>query len=272
MRDRERGQRDVVGQEDQPLRRLGIDVAHAAQRCGIVAARLARSQAHGVIRAQAGGELDGTRRAASKPNATLRARDEEGRFIREAMQAFEIDVAAVHDVDGPGLEHQIVEERHIRAFSFGNLHNRGDRAPKVHLRVQLDGRVMTSIACPRKDGETEVNDRGIERVDGVRQVHAEWIVDVQLARGANEALGEVRIDAPVTRLVRVGERRARDTRANAHVIELGLHGAEARFDITQALAIRELRERHAEKLIPAREARDFVIPAVSRDACPDRAL
>jgi hypothetical protein len=37
------------------------------------------------------------------------------------------------------------------------------------------------------------------------------------------------------------------------MIELGLDRAEIRFDIAQALAVRELGERHAEILIPARK-------------------
>jgi hypothetical protein len=43
-------------------------------------------------------------------------------------------------------------------------------------------------------------------------------------------------------------------------------GIEARYDISQAFAIGQLSERHAEKLIHAREAPDLVIAVIPKDA------
>lgn len=131
---------------------------------------------------------------------------------------------------------------------------------------------MTAIAGPWEQGETEVDDGGVEGVDRVRHVDAERLVDIQFAGRGNEALGEVGIDAPVPRLVGVRERRARDARANPHVIQLGLYRAKTGFDIAEALAISELRERHAEKLIPAGETRRLVITTISCDAPLERGL
>jgi hypothetical protein len=69
----------------------------------------------------------------------------------------------------------------------------------------------------------------------------------------------------VAGLVGIGQRRSRDTRADADVIHLGLQRAETRFDITQVLAIGELGERHADVLIPARETPRFVLAFISGD-------
>ena len=54
--------------------------------------------------------------------------------------------------------------------------------------------------------------------------------------------------------------------AQADVIQLGLHCAETRFNIAQAFAIGELGERQTEEMIPTREARGLVLPAISSDA------
>jgi hypothetical protein len=43
-------------------------------------------------------------------------------------------------------------------------------------------------------------------------------------------------------------------------------GIEARYDISQTFAIGQLSERHAEKLIHAREAPDLVIAMMPKDA------
>ena len=91
------------------------------------------------------------------------------------MQAREVDVAAIHDVDSAGLKHQIVQERDIRTFSLGNSHDARDHASQIQLRMQFHRRVLPSITRPRKDGQTEVDDRGVERVHGVRQADGEWL-------------------------------------------------------------------------------------------------
>ena len=253
MRDRERRQREVVGEEAEPLLRLGIDVAHTPQRPRIVASGICGGQADRVIRLHTGREIDRTRRPTPEPHPFLGAGHEERRLVGEAMQAFEIDVPAVHDVDGPGLEHQIVQERHVRGFSFGNLPNGGDRPTEIELRVQFHGGIVSSIAGPRKHRQTEVDDGRVEGIHRVRQVDGEGLIDIERPRGANQAVREVGVDAPVTGLVGVRDRRSGDSRADAQVIKLRLHGAQTRFDIPQAFAIRELGERHAEILIPAGE-------------------
>jgi len=168
VRDRDRRQREVVREEAEALLRLGIDVAHATQRRRIIASGIRGDQADRVIRLQAGREIDRTRRPTPEPNPFLGAGHEERRFIGEAMQAFEIDVPAVHDVDGPGFQRQVVEEGHVRGFSFGNLHDCGDRPAEIELRVQLHGGIVSSIACPRKHGKTEVDDGRVEGVHRVR--------------------------------------------------------------------------------------------------------
>ena len=101
----------------------------------------------------------------------------------------------------------VIEESHIRTFSLGNLHDRRDQPAQIDLRVQLDSRVTPSIVRPRKDRETEVDDRGVECVDRVGQRDGERLVDVEGPRGANEALREVGVDAPIAGLVRLGQRR-----------------------------------------------------------------
>ena len=77
-------------------------------------------------------------------------------------------------------------------------------------------------------------------------------------------LREVGVDAPVAHFVGVGQRAARNAAANAHVIELVALRAQARFDVAQALAVGQLGERHAQKLIEAGEALDLVLAAIRR--------
>jgi len=87
-------------------------------------------------------------------------------------------------------------------------------------------------------------------------------VYIQWPSDADQALREVGIDAPVAYGVRVGQRIARDRRANAEVIQLGALGAQTRFDVTQAFSIGQLRERHSQELIQARERLDLAFALI----------
>ena len=86
----------------------------------------------------------------------------------------------------------------------------------------------------------------------------------------DEDLGEVGHDAPVARLVRIGQGAPCHAAPDAHVVELGLHGPEAGLDVAQALAVRQLGESQAEELIETREAPDLVVALVARDASAER--
>src|SRR5450631_2143787 len=95
---------------------------------------------------------------------------------------------------------------------------------------------------------------------------AKGFVDIQLASDADQALREVGVDAPVARGVRIGQRIARDLTADTHVVELLGLRAQTRFDVPQALAKRQLRKRHAQKLILTGEALDLVVAPIARYA------
>src|SRR5450756_3240205 len=99
MRDRDRGQHEVVREEDQSLLGAGIDIVHAAQWGRIVTAAVCRRQDDDVIRMDARREIDRPRRSPREPNALLRARHEEGRLLGEAIEAREVDVCLLYTSD-----------------------------------------------------------------------------------------------------------------------------------------------------------------------------
>ena len=195
----------------------------------------------------------------------LRASDEERGLGGEAVKTLKVDVTTIHDVDGSDLEDEIVERRNIWTFSGRNLHNRRDGPSQIEERVQLDRGIAPPVMRPGKDGETEFDDRRVERVDsiGFREIDVERVTGVQTARSVDQAVREIRVDAPVTSLVGVGQCRAGDAAAEAEVIETWLDGTQTGFDVAQTLTIGELGERHAQVLIPARESRRLVLPVIA---------
>jgi hypothetical protein len=87
----------------------------------------------------------------------------------------------------------------------------------------------------------------------------------KLARNADQALGEVGIDAPVAHRVGVGQGVPRHRAAKAHVVQLGCLTAQAGFDVAQALPIGQLGEGHAQVLVETGEVLDLVFPVVAGD-------
>jgi cobyrinic acid a,c-diamide synthase len=82
----------------------------------------------------------------------------------------------------------------------------------------------------------------------------------------NQAVSKVAIDTPIAALVGIGERRPFDRTTEAGVIKLAPLGGETNFDVAQALAMRQLRESHGEKLIPTREGAHTLVATIARDA------
>ena len=89
---------------------------------------------------------------------------------------------------------------------------------------------------------------------------------MERSRDPDQNLGEVGIDAPVVRLVGVGQSGARHFAAQAHVIKLAAHGSKARLDIAQTFTVGQLSETHRQQLVPTREASESRVAVIARDA------
>jgi len=107
---------------------------------------------------------------------------------------------------------------------------------------------------PREQSEAEIDGGRVERIEARIEVHAERVVSIKRPRNADQLLREVGEDAPVVRLVGVGQRGTRHAPTKAHVVQFAPDRSQARFDVAQALAVGQLGERHRKILVPAGEA------------------
>ena len=69
------------------------------------------------VTAQAGGFIDGSGITAAVADIGLVADHEEGGGEGEGEQALEVEVGAVHDVEGAGLGQQVVEDVDVVQFT-----------------------------------------------------------------------------------------------------------------------------------------------------------
>ncbi len=132
--------------------------------------------------------------------------------------------------------------------------------------MQLDRRLGGTKARPRKQTQAKINRGGIQRVNGLLQLHAKGFAGVETAGAGDQSLRQIVIDAPVARAIGVGQRAMGDGGTKAQVIELVLPRAQADFDVGQAISVSDLREGHGQELIPTREVTNPIVAVVAVDA------
>ncbi len=130
---------------------------------------------------------------------------------------------------------------------------------RIQQGVQLHSRLGRAEWRPRKYRQTQIDGRRVERVDGILEINAECVVGI-----GPPGPGP---DAPIPRRIGIGQRVPRDDAAKkTGAIELSVLRPQACLDVAQALAIGQLRERHRQVLVEAREPLDLVLAVVARHA------
>ena len=94
---------------------------------------------------------------------------------------------------------------------------------QIQQRVYLDGTLVRTESCPRKQRQAQIDGSGIQRIQAVIQVEAKRFVGIHGPRDGDQLHREIRIDAPVAALVCIGESCTGNLAANSHVVQFGVH-------------------------------------------------
>src|SRR6516225_9871722 len=130
---------EIVGEEHQSLAGLRIDEVDRRQWLLEALARIVAGQDDGLIADQTGGAMDRTGIAPLCFKVGLGAGDEEGAAVFEPRQPLEIDVTAVHDIEGAGFQQQLVENIDVMHLAVADEDEGGDIAAQIEQRMELDG-------------------------------------------------------------------------------------------------------------------------------------
>jgi hypothetical protein len=260
----ERRQSEVVGEKYKTLAGL-VAIADAAQMLRVMRFGVEAVQSDRLIADHSSAALGGRRVEPPSVQVGFCPDDEEGARLIEDIEALEIEIAAIHDIEGAGLGQEQIEHVDLVQFPIRNMDEAGNCSAQVEQRVQLQRRLGRTEICPREYRQTQVDGGGIQGIDCVGELHAERVVGVELSRLRNERLGKLGMNAPVACFVGIGQRGTGNWRAKPHVIELGRLRREARFDIAQTLSVSELRKGHAAKLLGATQGARPMIAAIASD-------
>ena len=154
---------------------------------------------------------------------------------------------------------------HVVQLAVGNMDEARNVALQVEQRMHLHSGLGGAEVRPRKGRQAQVDGRRVQCIDSVRQFQAQVLAGIQCPGLTDQPLRKVGMDAPVARLVGVGQRRAPNRLAKSHVVQLGLLSRQAHLDVSQALAVGQLGEGHDPKLLRARQCTNALVAIVARD-------
>jgi hypothetical protein len=248
-------QREIVGQERDALAGFLVLDHHPAQGRGIAPAPIEDRQRTGLVAQYVGVEAtDGVGITSLELGVALGAGDEEVARLMDGVQAGEVQLAAIHQVERARLDHQLVEDIDLVGLAVGDVDEARDRYADIQERVQLDGGLGRAERRPWIDRQAQFDRRGIGGVGRRIQIDAQRLLAVLRTGDADQVLRKVGVHLPGT--CRIGTRRVARHRlaAKTNVIQARCPGAQVHLDVAQRLAPSQLGERHGEGLIQAGEA------------------
>ena len=106
--------------------------------------------------------------------------------------------------------------------------------------VCLDRRLGQAEIGPGKQRQTQVDGRGVHRIQRLFEPQAAVLAAIQLDRNGDQPMPQRFEQPPVAPLVGIGQGGTGNLAANPDVVELGALRVQARDEIAQALASGEL--------------------------------
>ena len=245
---------------------FGIEVTDAPESIGIFFGCFVALENDRLIAAYACRLVDRPVSSFGVIEIALGANDEISKALREGIQAVEIDIGAVHDIECARLQYQLVENIDVVGFSFCDADKTRDISAQVYQCVQFDGGLAFAKSRPGEQRKAKIDGGIIECVGRLLQVDSKAFLGILFPGDADQNLGEVRIDTPVSFLVCLGQGVPGNLPSDTGMVEFGLHGTEAGFYISEAFPISDFRESHAEKMIETGNFPGSVIASIPPDA------
>ncbi len=262
----------MVGDERQLLARLGIFETDATRWLRVALFGIEDGERDRVVADHAGAAVGCAPGESFEGHASFGTGQEERACLIESRQALEIDMAAIHDIEGASLWNKLIENVDVMKLAVADMQESRDISVQIEQSVELHSRLGRAERCPRKQRQAQIDSCRVESVDGVVELNSKRLAGIEVAGRADQTFGEIGIDAPVARRVCIGEGVAGHPTTDAHVIDLLRLSAQARLDVAQALPEGQLRKHHDQELIHARENLELVLPAVARQAATEGLL
>ena len=142
---------------------------------------------------------------ATKSGVGFGPQEEEAAGLMQAVETGEVEIAAIHDVEGSGFGQEQVQDVDVMELAVGNVNECRDMPAEIEQRMKLDRRFGFTEMGPREQGQSKIDGGGVQRVDRVGDIQARVLVDVKAPCRMDETLSEIGVEAPVPGLIGVGQ-------------------------------------------------------------------
>jgi len=235
--DGQRRKDEIVGQKNEMFFPFGVEVFYTAEFFWITCQRFGRNQHYGLIALQAVGSIHRMGVDSSEPRVFLGPCDEKGEELSKHVEPFEVQVSAIHDVEGSRFWDQDIKDIDVMERSVGDFDERGNVAADIQERMHFNGGFMLTERRPGKEGKAKVDGRGIQSVGGLLEFDAKVFIGVKGACLRNQDLAEVGVHPPVPFFVRLSKGAPRYSSSDAEMIKLLPAGTETGLNIPEALTV-----------------------------------
>ena len=267
--DRQGRQRRIVGQERQRLARFRVVETDAPQMLRVVLGRVMPVETNPLVADHARGAVGLGRIHAPRIHAALGARHEERTGLMHREEPCEVQIAAIHHIEGTRFDGQNIEHIDVAHLAVADVDERRNVAAQVQQRVHLHGRLGRAKRRPVEQTQAQVDRRRVQRVDRRIDIESGRFGGIEFAGARNQAHRQRVIDAPVALIQCVRQRGARRYARQAHVKQLGLIGGQADLDVAQRFPPCQLGEGHHPKQVGAIQSAHSGVAAVSIDNTPE---
>jgi len=255
----------IVGEEDEILGCLLVEVTHSAKRPWEVGMGFWKRRTSDLIAANSIRVIPRQRTLTGEAEVALGPSDEEGTRQNDASKPCKIHVAAIHHIEGPRFEGQVVEPVNIGFAGSRDVDACRDRASQIELSVHLDPCFGTAEVGPREETQREVDGGGVERVNRVLQFQSEILSGVKDTRLAHEPLCQIFPESPVPLLVGIRQSGLGHRFPKTQVIEGFGASVEAGGDVAQSLPPGQLCKSHTDQLLTAAKMANPTLRVVAFD-------
>lgn len=147
--------------------------------------------------------------------------------------------------------------------AVGDVNKARNGSAQVQQGMHLHRGLGLAEDGPRKYRQAQVDGGGVERIDGVVEIHPERLAGVELPGATDQVLGKLGTDAPVAARVGIGQGGTSYWLAQPHVIELLGLRCETALDVALSLPVKELSEGHDAELLGAGQRADAMVAVIS---------
>ena len=96
----------------------------------------------------------------------------------QCKEAFKIQIASVHDVNGADLRKQQIQDIDLVDSAFGNGDKRRDVASQIQQRMEFNRSFRFTKIGPREHRKTKIDNGGVQRIDRFIQLNPEVFIGI----------------------------------------------------------------------------------------------